>query len=67
MCLFFSRYHYKCFPVSLKTLKYILMVQVQHLKCIHLFLYHFELKNILYAQRKFTAGAMRKIASHIRA
>lgn len=67
MYLFFSRYHYECFSVSLKTLKYILMVQVQHLKCIHLVLYHFELKNILYAQRKFITGAMRKIAAHVRA
>lgn len=45
----------------------ILVVQIQHLKCIHLFLYRLELKNLLYAQNKFIIGAMRKMASHVRA
>lgn len=67
MHLFFSGYHYECFPLLLKTLKYILMVQTQLLKCIHLFLYRLEVNKLLYAQNKFITGAMRKIASHVRA
>lgn len=67
MHLLFSSYHYECSPLLSKTIKYILVVQIQHLKCIHLFLYRLELKNLLYAQNKFIIGAMRKMASHVRA